>query len=156
MRAVLGALALTGLLAVSARAAEFISAGAQQINVRSEPSLRAKVLWQAWRYTPFEILEWGEEWAMLRDFEGDEGWVHQSVLSSQATVIVAGKRANVREGPALEFDVLWSVEREYPLKVLGYEGDWVQVSDGVDVHGWINKRLLWGSKEPWQAGGNEV
>lgn len=128
--------------------AEYASVTAELVNVRESAGTASQVLWKAWRYTPFEIVEWGEQWALVRDFEGDEGWVSRSVLSLDPGVIVVGKRANVREGPGVQFDIVEEVEREYPLRVLGYDGDWIKVTDGVDANGWIHRKLVWGCTRP--------
>lgn len=125
-------------------AAAYVSVDVELVNVRKGPGVDEPVLWKSWRHTPFEILEWGMTWARVRDFEGDEGWVHRELLSSRPCVIVAAKRANLREGPGTNFDVRYRLERGYPLRVIGRDGNWLQVMDDDAVGGWIVERLVWG------------
>ncbi|MBU2574707.1 MAG: SH3 domain-containing protein [Elusimicrobia bacterium] len=147
-RWLLPALAGAALLLVPAAAAELMSVAVEKANVREGPGLENPVLWQAWRFTPFEVLEWSGAWIYIEDFVGDTGWLHQSVLSETPAVIVAGKYANIRKGPGMDYEVLWTVEREYPLKVLERDGDWLKVSDEEELEGWIYGKLVWGNKEP--------
>jgi SH3-like domain-containing protein len=55
---------------------------------------------------------------------------------------VASEVANIRSGPGTESEVLWQVERYYPLLVIEKKGPWYRFKD-VDGHqGWIHKSLL--------------
>ncbi|MBI2070082.1 MAG: SH3 domain-containing protein [Elusimicrobia bacterium] len=136
---------LAFLLICSHGNAEFMSLASNKANIRKGPGTEYPVIWQAWRFTPFEILELGNEWAKVKDFENDIGWIHQSLLSDVSTVIVMGKFANIRKGPGLKHAVLWIAYRGYPLKVLDREEDWLKVSDGKKIKGWIFRTLVWGS-----------
>lgn len=144
--------AALALLLSSTAAAEFMSVSPERANVREGPGTDYDVLWEAWRFTPFEVLEWSDEWAKIKDFEGDVGWAHQSVLSELPCVIVAGKHANVRDGPGLDYGLLWTVDRGYPFNVLGADGDWLRLSDGDGLEGWMFRKLLWGNVDPGAGG----
>ena len=135
-------------LAVTA-AAEIMSVSTEKANVREGPGSQNPVLWQAWRYTPFEVQEWSGSWAYVVDFAGDNGWLHKSVLSETPAVIVIGKYANIRKGPGLSYGVTVAVEREYPLKVTEKQGDWLKVTDDEEIDGWIYSKLVWGNTDPW-------
>jgi SH3-like domain-containing protein len=55
---------------------------------------------------------------------------------------VASEVANIRSGPGTDSEVLWQVERYYPLLVIEKKGPWYRFKD-VDGHqGWIHKSLL--------------
>lgn len=124
----------------------------KKANVREGAGTEYPVAWVANQHTPFEVLDRDGEWADVKDVDGDTGWAHQSVLSSDPCVIMAGKRANVRSGPGLEHEVLWEVEHGYPFKVLQRQGDWLQVTDGDEVEGWIFIELVWGNTQPEESG----
>ncbi|MEX2222488.1 MAG: SH3 domain-containing protein [Candidatus Rokuibacteriota bacterium] len=52
-------------------------------------------------------------------------------------VRVRVETANIREGPGTTYDRLWSVERDFPLEVIGRRGRWLKTRDFLDSEGWI-------------------
>lgn len=55
---------------------------------------------------------------------------------------VSSEVANIRSGPSAESEVLWQVERYYPLLVIEKKDPWYRFKD-IDGHqGWIHKSLL--------------
>ena len=68
-----------------------------------------------------------------------------AVLSAAAPaerLSVAAGIANIRSGPGTKYEILWKVERFYPLTVLKKEGNWYQFSDFEGDIGWIHASLL--------------
>lgn len=131
----------------SSAAAEFLSVASRKANVRQGPGPRKTVLWQAWRFTPFMVLDWVGDWAKVQDYEGDVGWVHGSLLADVPTVIVSAKTAAVRGGPGAGYRGLWTLEEGYTLKVLAADGVWLKVTDDDEVRGWVLRRSVWGRAE---------
>lgn len=127
--------------------AEYLSVSSRRANVREGPGTRRPVLWQAWRLTPFFVVDWVGDWAKVRDCEGDDGWVHGSLLADTPTVIVTAKKAAVRSGPGAGYLGLWSLEEGYTLKVLAVDGVWLKVTDDDEVRGWVLRRSVWGRAE---------
>ncbi len=136
------------LFLATAATAGNMSISTEKANVRESPGTDSPVLWQAWRFTPFEVQEWNGEWAYVEDFVGDTGWLHKSVLSETPSVIVAGKYANIRMGPGLSYEVIATAEYECPLKAIERHGDWLKVSDVGGIEGWIYVKLIWGNIDP--------
>jgi len=112
-------------------------------NVRSGPNGNYAVLWQVEKYYPIEIIRRTGPWCYFKDFEGDEGWIHDSLLGDVATVITKRDACNVRSGPGIRFDLLFTVEKGVPFKVLGNEGDWLHVVHTDGDKGWIHRSLVW-------------
>ena len=121
-----------------------LSVAAKRANVHSGPGDSYEVLWQAAVYYPLEVIARDGSWVKVSDFEKDEGWIYKPLLSGVPTVVVVAKRANVRKGPGMEYASLWVLDKEYSLKVLDSRGDWLKVSDGDGVSGWIHKSVTWG------------
>lgn len=136
------------LLPAMAMAENILSVAPEKANVRSGPGAEYEVVWEAAKFYPVEILDREGNWLRISDYENDEGWVHRTLLSGVPTVVVTSQKANVREGPGLEHGVLWVLDKEYSLKLLEAEGDWLKVSDGGEVSGWIHKSVAWGFSEP--------
>ncbi len=51
-------------------------------------------------------------------------------------------KANVRSGPGTKYEILWQVERYYPVVVVKKAGQWVLFRDFEKDEGWIKKSLL--------------
>jgi SH3-like domain-containing protein len=45
--------------------------------------------------------------------------------------------ANVREGPGTRYERLWTVDEDFPLRVIGKRGRWLKTRDFLDSEGWI-------------------
>ena len=50
--------------------------------------------------------------------------------------------ANIRSGPATKYDILWKVEKYYPIFVLKKSNSWYQFRDFEDDRGWVHKSLV--------------
>ena len=67
----------------------FVSAKAQEVNVRRGPGLTHRIDWVFRRRDmPLEITAEFGNWRRVRDKDGAGGWVHYSLLSGVRTVIV--------------------------------------------------------------------
>lgn len=112
-------------------------------NIRSGPGTNTEVLWQVEKYYPVEVVHKQGDWYLFKDFEGDEGWIHRSLLSPLDTIVVKRDNCNVRSGPSTDKDVSFVAERGIPFKVLKRQGAWVQIQHADGDTGWIHKNLIW-------------
>lgn len=55
---------------------------------------------------------------------------------------VSGSTANIRSGPGTNHDVIWQVERFYPVQIEKKKGNWYFFVDFQGDRGWIHKSLL--------------
>ena len=56
-------------------------------------------------------------------------------------VSIKGSVVNMRSGPGTNTEVLWELERGYPLQVLQRKGSWLQVKDFENDKGWVARTL---------------
>lgn len=56
-------------------------------------------------------------------------------------VSIKGRIVNMRSGPSTGAQILWELERGYPLEVLARKGDWLQVRDFENDKGWVARSL---------------
>ena len=124
-------------------AAERMAVKADAANIRSGPGLNYDLLWQIEKYHPFLVVEKKGRWYRFKDFEGDEGWIHETLVDKTPAVIVKVKRCNVRSGPGTQYDVAFTASRGIPFKVLKTEGRWIQVQHADGDAGWIFNSLVW-------------
>ncbi len=146
------ALALASLLGAPAAAGEsglplprFVSLRADKVNVRTGPGVRYPVDWVfVRRGLPVEVVAEFEHWRKVRDWEGTEGWVHQSMLSGARSVLVAGKIRALRARPAANAAVVARAEPGVVAELLECEGDWCRV-EAAGFRGWIRRADAWGA-----------
>ncbi|MGD8297944.1 MAG: SH3 domain-containing protein, partial [Desulfobacterales bacterium] len=63
-----------------------------------------------------------------------------SALAERLTIIAAV--ANIRSGPASKSDILWKVEKYYPIFVIKKSDSWYYFRDFEDDRGWVHKSLV--------------
>ena len=136
-------LLITYLAGGMAGAEERMAIQSNVANIRSGPNLEEAVLWKVEKYFPVIILEKKGDWRRFRDFEGDQGWIHASLLGPIKTVIVKADHCNLRTGPGTQYDIAFTVNKGIPFKVLQTKGKWLQVQHADGDSGWIHKKLVW-------------
>ena len=112
-------------------------------NIRSGPGTEYDIIWRIGKYHPIQVLKKSGPWYYFKDFEDDEGWIHKSLLGSLPAVITKEKVNNVRAGPGAKYNILFTVEKGIPFKVIGHEGEWIHVEHADGDKGWAHKSLMW-------------
>jgi SH3-like domain-containing protein len=123
--------------------AERMTVNVPMANVRSGPGRNYSILWKLEKYHPIDVLKKQDPWYYFQDFESDKGWLHKSLVNGEPSVIVIKERCNVRSGPGTDHDVVFTVERGVPFKVVKREGDWISIVHSDGDKGWIHKNLVW-------------
>ncbi|MBL4615732.1 MAG: hypothetical protein JKY27_12775 [Magnetovibrio sp.] len=69
----------------------FVSLRAGEVNLRTGPGVQYPVEW-VYRKTglPLEVIAEYKTWRKVRDWEGSQGWVHQTMLSAKRGFVVTG------------------------------------------------------------------
>ncbi len=124
-------------------AAERLAVGVPIANIRSGPDTKYEVLWQIQKYHPLIILKTLNSWYYFRDFEGDQGWIHRSLVDNTPSIITKKEKNNVRSGPGTTFKVLFTVEKGVPFKIISQKGDWIHIQHADGDKGWIHRSLVW-------------
>lgn len=127
----------------SAALAERMTVNVSMANVRSGPGSKHNILWKIEKYHPIDVLKKQDPWYYFQDYENDKGWIHKSLLSNDASVIVVKDRCNVRSGPGISHEVVFTVEKGVPFKVIKKEGDWISIVHADGDKGWIHRNLVW-------------
>ena len=143
LRSLLGGLVTLAVLAATSASAERLAIKSDIANIRSGPGTDTEVLWQVEKYYPLTVLQKQGDWYFFKDFEGDEGWIHKSLVAPLDTVVVNKDNCNVRSGPGTDNEISFVSERGIPYKVLKRQGDWVQIQHADGDTGWIHKNLIW-------------
>ena len=131
------------ILLAGTASAERLAVSAPVANIRSGPGTSHDVLWKVEKYFPIRIIEKSGEWYHFEDFEGDKGWVHQSMVKKIPAVVTKNDACNIRSGPGTSSKILFTVEKGIPFKVLDRKGSWIQIEHADGDKGWIHKSLVW-------------
>ena len=123
--------------------AERLSVSSTIANIRSGPGTNYEILWKVESYYPITVLRRSGSWINFRDFEGDEGWIHTSLVDKRPTVITIKNTCNVRKGPGTNHDILFTVEKGIPFLIMERQKNWIEIKHAAGDRGWIHKSLVW-------------
>ena len=139
----LGILTIFLILFTSTAFAERLAVSSNTANIRSGPGTNYDILWKIEKYHPLFILKKNNAWYHFRDFEDDEGWIHESLVNKTPTVITKSEICNVRSGPGTKNKILFTVDMGIPFKILKKRGKWIHIQHADGDKGWIHKSLVW-------------
>jgi len=124
-------------------AASYLAVKVPVANIRSGPSEKHDVLWKVEAYHPFRIIKKSKNWYQFQDFEGDQGWIHNSLVEQIPSVITKRDKCNVRSGPGTKHNILFTADKGIPFKIIKRKGKWVHVQHTDGDKGWIHDNLVW-------------
>jgi|TARA_R110000782_G_scaffold72839_4_gene145694 SH3-like domain-containing protein len=133
----------------------FVALRSDKVFLRSGPGLRYPKVWiYQRRNMPMEVVSEFDTWRKVRDWEGSEGWVHQSLLVGSRHVIVtddtitlySAADENARKIALISANVIGKVE-DCPASM-----NWCQLRFG-DFEGWAPRQGFWGLYEDEQVEG---
>lgn len=138
------ALLITLMAPSMAAAADKVSVANAEVNLRSGPGTQHAAQWLLSRGYPLEVIQRRGEWLKVRDFEGDEGWIHRSVTHRVPHHVVKADRAQLRKGPGTQHTRITTLERGEVLRTRHRDDRWVKVETIDGQSGWVARSLLWG------------
>jgi SH3-like domain-containing protein len=122
----------------------FVTVKTTEANVRSGPGLRYRIEWVMVRPNmPLEVIAEYEQWRKIKDIQGDEGWIHRSMLSNRKTVIVTGEKQILRKSSHPDSAPVAQIEVGVNAKLLACGKEACRISAN-NINGWINSSNLWG------------
>jgi len=123
----------------------FVSLRFNQVNLRTGPGIRYPVEWMyVKRDMPVEIVSEFEHWRKIKDLDGNEGWVHQHMLSGRRNA-TAKKDGVLLRAPSRESLPLARFEAGVTGKILSCpEKSPLCRIDFAGYQGWTDRKNLWG------------
>ncbi|TAN79708.1 MAG: hypothetical protein EPN20_00285 [Magnetospirillum sp.] len=124
----------------------FVSLRSDEVNLRTGPGQRYPIDWiYARKDLPVEVIAEFEAWRKIRDWQGTEGWVHQSMLSGRRMMVVIGGRRQLRGADGDSADTVAVVEPGVLGRLLQCprNRDYCRVEVG-QVQGWFKRDEIWG------------
>lgn len=132
----------------------FVSTRSNPINVRVGPGTRYEI---AWNYTvpgiPVEIIQEFDTWRKIRDLDGAEGWVHQSLLvgsrAGYATPLVGGGEVDMRAARSEDAGIRARLAPGVRVNISECDGAWCSVTAGqpgerASFAGYVRQEEIWG------------
>jgi len=123
----------------------FVSLKSSEVNLRSGPGVRYPVEWvYLEKRLPVEIITEFNNWRRIRDWDGDEGWVHKSLISGKRG-LVAKQETKLLYKESLTSKALAKIEK-------GVFGELIECDKTSELckakfsnlEGYIKKSAIWG------------
>ena len=122
----------------------FVSLGSDEVNVRTGPGLRYPIRWVFHRQgMPVEIVREFDVWRQIKDMDGDEGWVHESLLSGKRTVVVTGKIRTMYEDATTHSRPVVRLQSGVVARLDHCEQGWCNLK-AAGYEGWLKRDQVWG------------
>lgn len=124
----------------------FVSLRSDEVNLRTGPGVRYPIDWiYARKDLPVEVIAEFEAWRKIRDWQGTEGWVHQSMLSGRRMMVVLGGDHTLRAADADSAESVAVVEPGVLGRVLQCprNRDFCRVEIN-QMQGWLHREEIWG------------
>lgn len=129
----------------------FVSLKSGKVNLRIGPGLNYPVDWLYLKSgVPMEIIQEYDNWRRVRDADGAEGWINQSLLSGRRTAIAApwqrGKDGELilRAEPDTTSRIVAHLEPGVIGSIKTCNGQWCEMDFAGNV-GWISQTQVWGA-----------
>jgi SH3-like domain-containing protein len=130
----------------------FVSLKPGRVNLRVGPGRDYAVTWLFLKSgLPVEIVQEYDNWRRIRDSEGTEGWVYQSLLSGKRTAMTApwqrdknGAMLNVYRSPDDTASVVAKVQPGVLGSLKTCNGSYCRVVFS-GASGWIRQSDIWGA-----------
>jgi SH3-like domain-containing protein len=124
----------------------FVSLRASEVNMRAGPGEQYPIAWVYRRPgLPLEVVAEFDVWRRVRDWEGEEGWVHSNMLSTRRTVIITDGLQSLREKPDAGSPVVARAEAGVVARLLRCpaRSSWCRIEVN-GLRGWTSRLHIWG------------
>jgi SH3-like domain-containing protein len=92
---------------------------------------------------PVEIVREFQEWRMIRDWQGTEGWVSDRMLAGKRAVIIRGAIRALHRRPDGASPLIARAEPGVMARLLECQEAWCRIDAG-GVAGWVRRDEVWG------------
>jgi len=128
-----------------------VSVKSDKVFVRSGPGVRYPIKWVFKKKGyPIEVIQEFDTWRKIRDHEGEEGWIHQTLLSGKRrALIIEPKGVTIFKKPIIDAKPVAFLEENVVTAVNQCAATFCQVEIS-GFKGWIERKSLWGVYEAEQ------
>lgn len=121
---------------------------AEEVNVRAGPGLQYPKVWVfKRRHMPVLVIQEWEGWRKIRDWEGQEGWINQVMLTRRPSVLVIAPEVGLRMYASDRAPLVARLQHGIAARILKCFGVWCHL-DVRGHRGWAHREGLWGGLQP--------
>lgn len=125
----------------------YVSLASAEVNLRTGPGTRYPIKWVFRRHhMPVEIIHEFDVWRKVRDIQGEEGWIHRSMLSGRRYGWIENGTQILHKTATPESAPLARLQSGVIARILACQKDMCHVS-AEGFKGWIAKTGFWGVYE---------
>ncbi len=125
----------------------FVSLRSDETNLRVGPGERYPIKWVYHRAgLPMEVTDEYGHWRKLRDWEGEEGWMHKSLLTSTRSALVIGETRTLRRKPEPDAQPVLQAKPMVVGQIANCTKTWCRLRI-QGRYGWLPKEEMWGAYE---------
>ena len=124
----------------------FVSLRAEVVNMRTGPGVQYPVEWVYKRNgLPVEIISEYDTWRKVRDWQGTQGWIHQSMLNGKRKFIVIGSERTLRRSASSDSAARAILELGVIGKIIECKrsSSWCKIQIN-SITGWLRRVDVWG------------
>jgi SH3-like domain-containing protein len=123
----------------------FVVIKSRDVNMRSGPGVtyQSKINYKC-IFIPVEVKSEFDNWRLVRDSEGNEGWIHEAMLDGRRYVQILKDETLIFRLPDPKSQPIARIEKGAIGKLVNCKNNWCEISFGRSHKGWINKEKLWG------------
>src|SRR5437763_5406009 len=106
----------------------FVSLRSDPVNLRVGPGENYPIEWVLTRKEmPVEIIRQFENWRMIRDWQGTEGWVHERMVTGKRAVVIKGAIRTLHRQPDLASPAVARAEPGVVARLLDCRAEWCRI-----------------------------
>ncbi len=126
----------------------FVSIKSDKVFVRAGPGVRYPIKWVFKKDGyPVEVVQEFDTWRKIKDHEGEEGWIHQTLLSGKRRgIVIQEKGAFMLKKPLDEATQIAFIENKVVVDIIQCDAQWCQV-EVSGFKGWMIRKSIWGVYE---------
>lgn len=122
----------------------FVSLATGEVNLRTGPGMRYPVKLVVRKSgLPVEVVREFDVWRQVRDIDGDEGWVHKSMLSGRRSVVIKTQVQTLLRKADSGAKPVAKLEPGVIARLQTCKDAWCEVN-ASGYNGWIKKETIWG------------
>ena len=125
----------------------FVMLKSKDVNMRSGPGINypLKINYKCY-HLPVKVLSEIETWRLVKDSNGNEGWIHEAMLDKNKYVELVADNLKIKvfRLPDTKSKQIVEVERGVVAKLIKCRDDWCNISIAKSYKGWVHKNNLWG------------
>lgn len=123
----------------------FVSLRSNEVNLRTGPGLTYPILWIYKRkMLPVEVIEEYDTWRKIREIDGTEGWVHQTMLDGARSFVVVGEERSMKLAPQENAEPAARLEPGVIGSLIECQAEWCR-GEVEGYRGWLRREWIWGA-----------